>query len=121
MGSTKQNVSDIISTASVACAELELNSTGEFYQKVSPVVSVQSRMIEEIALEYGVVLSYPATVELRNSLSEGMKDRQVHSSRHAMLGWLPGIQNVASDSEVAAQTEALGWAANSYFEQRQRE
>jgi uncharacterized protein (DUF697 family) len=121
MGSTKQNVSDIISAASVACAELELNSAGESARNDVPVVSIQTRMIEQIAHEHGVMLSNSAIVELRNSLSVGIKDRQVHSSRHAMLGWLPGIQNIASDSEFAAQTEALGWAASSHFEQSQRE
>lgn len=116
MASTKQNVSEIISAASVDCAEVERKPTQGTNQNSLSIVSIQSNMIKVIALEYGVEIDVDTSNELLNELSAQMKDRQVHSSRQSMLGWLPGIENIARDSEVAAMTEALGWAANSHFE-----
>lgn len=121
MASTKQNVNEIISAASVYSAELELELVQGTSQDSLSIVSVQSNMIKAIALEYGVEIGVDVSNELLQKLSAQMKDRQVHSSRQSMLGWLPGIQNIASESEVAAMTEALGWAANSHFEKLKSE
>jgi uncharacterized protein (DUF697 family) len=46
-----------------------------------------------------------------------VRSRQVLFSRQALVGWLPGIDNVSNDSTAAALTEAIGWAASSYFDQ----
>jgi len=35
----------------------------------------------------------------------------------AILGWFPGIGNVANATVTFAHTEALGWAAYKYFEE----
>jgi hypothetical protein len=46
-----------------------------------------------------------------------MQGNQVLFSRQAFVGWLPGIENDNNVSTAAALTEAIGWAANSHFEQ----
>ncbi len=116
MASTRQNVSEIISAAAVACAEIEQQLERGMNADTLLIVSIQSNMIKAIGLEYSVAIDLAGSAELLKILSARMRDRLVHSSRHTMLGWLPGIENVASESETAGFTEALGWAANSHFE-----
>ena len=70
-----------------------------------------------IAAEHGIAISDADAADLLRSLSETIKGRQVHLSRQAMAGWLPGIENANNDSAATARTEAIGWAANSHFDQ----
>jgi hypothetical protein len=51
------------------------------------------------------------------TFSATVQGRQVLLSRQALAGWLPGINSDMNDSTAAALTEAIGWAANSHFEQ----
>jgi uncharacterized protein (DUF697 family) len=56
---------------------------------------------------------------LLRTFSATVQSRQVLFSRQALVGWLPGIDSVADESTTAGLTEAIGWAANSYFEQKE--
>jgi uncharacterized protein (DUF697 family) len=36
-----------------------------------------------------------------------------------MLGWLPGLGNAINAATAAALTEAIGWAADAYFREKE--
>jgi uncharacterized protein (DUF697 family) len=74
-------------------------------------------MIIAIASEHGVGITNASAADLLLTLSATVLGRQVPFSRQALVGWLPGIDNDINDSTAAALTEAIGWAANSHFEQ----
>ena len=120
MASTKQNIQEIIRAASDACA----GKDGDLAQAPEPdsaaLVPIQTAMIIAIASEHGIELTDAAAADLLLKFSTTTRRRQVIYSRQALVGWLPGIENdnnVNNDSTAAALTEAIGWTANSYFEQ----
>jgi len=117
MASTKQNVHDIICAASIASGAIEAGSAQAPEPDPAEIVAIHTNMIMAIASEHGVEIGNAAAADLLHSLSETIKGRQVHLSRQAMAGWLPGIDNASNDSATTARTEAIGWAANSHFDQ----
>lgn len=117
MASTKQKVHDIIHTASIACAGIEGGLAQAPESDAVATVPIQTGMIIAIASAHGIEITDSAAADLLLTLSATMRSRQVPFSRQALVGWLPGIDNAINDSTVAAVTEAIGWAANSYFDQ----
>jgi uncharacterized protein (DUF697 family) len=117
MASTKQNVHDIISAAAIASCAIDAGSAPAPESDSTEIVSIHTNMIMAIASEHGIEISNADAADLLQSLSETIKGRQVHLSRQAMAGWLPGIDNANNDSAKTARTEAIGWAANSHFDQ----
>jgi len=117
MASTKQKVHDIIHDASVASAGIDrgLAQTPESVSEA--IVPIQTSMIIAIASTHGIEIANAAAADLLRTFSANMRSRQVPFSRQALVGWLPGIDNVNNDSTAAALTEAIGWAANSHFDQ----
>jgi len=117
MASIKQNVSGIIHAASEACAGAGVGLAQAPEADSAAVASIQIEMVSAIASEHGIEINHDAAADMRHKLAATAQSRQVHSSRQALAGWLPGIDGAAGDSTVAALTEAIGWAANSYFKQ----
>lgn len=81
------------------------------------MVPIRTSMISAIASAHGIEITEGAAAELLSTLASTVQNRQVHFSRQAMAGWLPGIDNTNNESTAAALTEAIGWAANSHFGQ----
>ena len=119
MASTKQNVLDIIHAASNACAVIDRGSAQMTDSESEATVPIQTKMIMNIASEHGVEITDATATDLLHTLSKTARTRnvQIPSSRQALVGWLPGIDDVNDGSVASATTEAIGWAANSYFEQ----
>jgi uncharacterized protein (DUF697 family) len=117
MASTQQNVHEIIQAASIACAGID-GGLGQSPEAISLAIApIQTTMILAIASEHGIEITNAAAADLLLTFSEPMRSNQVLFSRQAFVGWLPGIDNINNDSAAAALTEAIGWAANSYFDQ----
>lgn len=117
MASTQQKVHEIIQAASLACVGID-GGPGQMPEAVSLAISpIQTNMILAIASEHGIEIDNAAAADLLLTFSATVRSRQVPFSRQALVGWLPGIDNDTNDSAVAALTEAIGWAANSHFEQ----
>jgi uncharacterized protein (DUF697 family) len=117
MASTKQKVHDIIHAASSACAGID-GGLGQVPESDSgAIVPTQINMIIAIASEHGIEITHAAAADLLDTFSATMRSRQVPFSRQALVGWLPGIDNAINESTTAAFTEAIGWTANSYFDQ----
>ena len=117
MASTQQKVHEIIQAASIACAGID-GSLGQSPEAVSLAIApIQTTMILAIASEHGIEITNAAATDLLLTFSATVRSRQVPFSRQALVGWLPGIDNDTNDSTAAALTEAIGWTANSHFEQ----
>jgi uncharacterized protein (DUF697 family) len=117
MASTQQKVHEIIQAASAACAGID-GDLGQMLEADSlAIVPIQTTMIIAIASEHGIEITNAAAADLLLTFSAIVLSCQVSFSRQALVGWLPGIDNINNDSTAAAITEALGWAANSHFEQ----
>ena len=108
MAPSKQKIHGIIQEASNACDGV----VGD-----SAIAPIQTNMILALASEHGIEINNATATELLQKLAATVRSRQVHFSRQALVGWLPGIDSTDTDSTVAAITEAIGWAANSHFEQ----
>jgi uncharacterized protein (DUF697 family) len=117
MASTKQKIHDIIHAASAACAGIDGGSAQVPESESAAIVPIQTAMIMAIAAEHGIEITNAAAADLLLAFSATMQSRQVPFSRQAMVGWLPGIDNGNDDSTAAALTEAIGWTANSHFDQ----
>jgi uncharacterized protein (DUF697 family) len=117
MASTKQKVHDIIHEASNACAGID-GGRGQASESGSvTIVPIQTTMIIAIAVQHGIEITDDAAADLLLKFSSTMQGGQVSFSRQALAGWLPGIDNVNNEPTAAALTEAIGWTANSYFDQ----
>lgn len=114
MTSTKQNVQDIIRAASFACDGIAGASPD-----AEEIARIQTDMIMAIASEHGAVIDKAAAADLLLRFTATMQNFPVLSGRQSLVGWLPGIDNNPddTDSTAAALTEAIGWTANSHFEQ----
>jgi len=117
MASTKQKVHGIIHEASVACAGIGGDPAQVPGSDSVAIVPIQTNMIMAIASEHGIEVSKAAAADLLLTFTATVRSRQLPVGRQALVGWLPGIDNVINDSTAAALTEAIGWAANSYFDQ----
>ena len=117
MASTKQKVHGIIHEASMVCAGIGGGSATAPGSDSVAVVPIQITMIIAIASEHGIEITEAAAADLLLAFTATVRSRQLPVGRQALVGWLPGIDSVINDSTAAALTEAIGWAANSYFEQ----
>ena len=117
MASTKQKVHEIIHGASIACDGIDGGLAQVLESDPGAIVPIQTNMIIAIASEHGIDITSAVTADLLLTFSATVRSRQVSFSRQAMAGWLPGIDNGTNDSTAAALTEAIGWTANSYFDQ----
>jgi len=117
MASTNQKVHGIIHAASNACAGIDGSLAQAPESDSVAIVPIQTTMIVAIASEHGIEITNAAAADLLLTFSATVRSRQVLSNRQALVGWLPGIDIDNNDSTAAALTEAIGWAANSYFDQ----
>jgi len=117
MASTQQKVHDIIQAASNTCAGIDGDSEQMPKADSLAIVPIQTNMIIAIASEHGIEITQAAATDWLLEFSATVQSRQVPFSRQALVGWLPGIDNNNNVSTAAALTEAIGWTANSHFEQ----
>jgi uncharacterized protein (DUF697 family) len=117
MASTKQKVHDIIHEASNACAGIDGGIAQASESGSVTIVPIRTTMIIAIAAQHGIEITDDAAADLLLMFSSTMQGGQVSLSRQALAGWLPGIDNVNNEPTAAALTEAIGWTANSYFDQ----
>jgi uncharacterized protein (DUF697 family) len=115
MASIKQKVHEIIHLSSNNCVEINGDVAQESVS--SRLNSIRTELIIAIASAHGTEITQTTAIELLEKLSAMVRSRQVSVSRQAMAGWLPGIDHDCNDSTAAALTEAIGWAANSHFDQ----
>ncbi len=79
------------------------------------LVGIQTAMIMALAEELGAPMKKAAAAELVLTLGATMAGR--HASA-ALLGWIPGFGSLINASTAASLTEAVGWAAVAWLEER---
>ena len=117
MASTMQKVQDIIHDASNGSAEIDRGLAQAPESDSEAIVPIRTSMIMAIASAHGIEITHAAAADLLLKFSATIQKRQAPVSRQALAGWLPGIDNNTNDSTAAALTEAIGWTANSHFNQ----
>ena len=108
-----QIIHGIIHTASAA-AGMVGGGLAQIPGSDAPViVSLQTGMIMLIAQEHGAAITKAAATDLMLTFVA------THSGRALsqwLVGWIPGYGNAINAATAIALTEAIGWAADSYFE-----
>jgi uncharacterized protein (DUF697 family) len=108
-------VHGIIHTASVAAGGVGAG-LAQIPGSDAPVLAgIQTTMIIAIADEHGVKMTKAAAADLLLTFSATMAGRGISQ---VLLGWVPGFGNAINAATAAALTEAVGWAADAYFEKR---
>jgi uncharacterized protein (DUF697 family) len=70
-------------------------------------------MLTAIALEYGIPLTKQMAADLLLTFAATTGGRFLSQ---VLVGWIPGFGNAINASTAAALTEAIGWAADAYFD-----
>jgi len=111
-----QKVHGIIHTAAVACAGVGGGLAQVPGADAEVIIPIQTTMITAIAYEHGVTLTKAAVADLILTYTATMGGRFLSQ---VLVGWVPVLGNVINASTAAALTEAMGWAADAYFEKAQ--
>ena len=113
MATTNQKIHGVIHTASVGAAAVGAG-LAQLPGSDAPVIAgIQTTMIIAIAEEYGVPLTKTAAADLLLTFVATTAGRGLSQF---LVGWIPGWGNAINASTAAALTEAVGWAAEAYFE-----
>ena len=112
MATRNQKVHGIIHTASAAAAGVGAGLAQLPGSDSVPLVSIQTVMIVAIASQHGIAIDKALALELIVGFAATTGGRFVSQ---LLLGGIPGFGNAINASTAAAITEAIGWAADSYF------
>jgi uncharacterized protein (DUF697 family) len=117
MATTNQKVHGIIHTASVACAGIDGGMAQVPGSDSVVIVPIQTGMIVAIADQHGVTISKTVAADLLLTFAATMGGRFLSQ---VLVGWVPGLGNAINASTAAALTEAIGWAADAYFDETEK-
>lgn len=78
-----------------------------------PLTALQTSMVSAIALIHNRRLDEAAATSLLGTFSATIVGRKISQF---MVGWIPGWGNAINATTAASLTEAIGWAAHSYFQ-----
>ena len=76
-------------------------------------MGIQTAMIVSVAGVHGASVTKATAAKLLLTFSATMAGR---TASQVLIGWLPGIGNAANAATAASLTQAVGWAADAYFE-----
>ena len=111
---TSNAVHVIIHGASVAAAGVG-GGLAQLPGADTPVLmSIQASMIVGIAEHYGANITKTAAADLVLTFAASMTGRGISQ---VLVGWIPGIGNAINATTAASITEAIGWAADTYFKE----
>ena len=114
MATNNQKVHGVIHTASLAAAGVGAG-LAQIPGSDAPVIAgIQTTMIVGIAEVHGVSIKRTAAADLLLTFAATIGGRTL--SQWA-VGWIPGWGNTINASTAATLTEAVGWAADAYFEE----
>jgi uncharacterized protein (DUF697 family) len=108
-------VHGIIHTAAAACAAVGGGLAQVPSSDTLVITPIQAGMVVAIGAEHGVSVTKAAAADLLLTFSAGVAGRALSQW---LVGWMPGIGNAVNAATAAALTEAVGWAADAYFDKR---
>lgn len=113
MATSNEKIHGLIHTASLAAA----GAAGGLAQipgsDSAVIVPLQTAMIVGIGSEHGVKLTKGAAADLLLTFSATMAGRTLSQF---LVGWVPVYGNALNAATAFSLTEAIGWAADAYFE-----
>lgn len=118
MATKNQRIHGIIHTASAACAAIGAGLAQVPGSDSLAIVPIQTGMIISIAREHGFPLDKAVAAQLLLTFTATAGGRTLSQ---VLVGWIPGYGNVINASTAAALTEAVGWAADAYFEKSEED
>jgi len=113
MPTRNQRVHGIIHAAAAAAAAVGAG-LAQVPGADSPLLAaIQTTMIIAIAHEHGASITKVAAADLLLTFTAACVGRGISQ---LLVGWIPGLGNIINAATAAALTEAIGWAADGYFE-----
>jgi uncharacterized protein (DUF697 family) len=113
MATRNQKLHGIIHTAAAACGAVGAGLAQVPGSDSAVIVPLQAAMIVAVGSEHGVSITKGAAADLLLTFSATVGGRFLSQ---ILVGWIPGFGNAINASTAAALTEAIGWAADAYFE-----
>lgn len=117
MATRNQKVHGIIHAASAAAGAVGGGLAQIPGADMPIIVSLQTTMIIAIAHEHGATITKTAAADLLLTFAASYGGRAVSQF---FIGWMPGIGNAINASTAIAITEAIGWAADAYFDETEK-
>ncbi|HEY3771038.1 MAG TPA: hypothetical protein VGN44_20365 [Candidatus Angelobacter sp.] len=111
--SVQEKVHGVIHTAAASTAAVGAGLAQLPVADAIPITAIQVSMISAIALIHGRSISEATATSLLGTFAATVGGRTISQ---LLVGWIPGIGNMINASTAAGITEAVGWAANKYFE-----
>lgn len=112
MATRNEKIHGIIHTAAVAAGGVGAGMAQIPGADTPIIMGIQTTMIIAIGHEYDVSLTKTAAADLLLTFTAGMVGRTLSQ---ALIGWIPGFGNAINAGTAISITEAIGWAANTYF------
>ena len=112
MSTINQKIHGIIHTAATAAAGVGAGMAQIPGSDAPVLAGIQTTMIIAVGYEHGVAVTKAAAADLVLTFMATMVGRGISQ---VLVGWIPGLGNVINATTAAGITEAVGWAADSYF------
>jgi len=113
MATDKKKIHAIIHSASVTAGGIGAGLAQLPGSDMPVLMALQTAMIVAIGHEHGCEITKTHAKSLLLTLPAGYGGRAISQF---LIGWIPGFGNAINASTAATITEAIGWAADSYFE-----
>jgi uncharacterized protein (DUF697 family) len=113
MATKNQKVHGIIHLAAASCAAIGGGLAQVPGADSLAIVPLQTAMITAIANEHGITITKFIAADLLLTFAATTGGRLLSQ---VLVGWIPGFGNAINASTAGALTEAVGWAADAYFE-----
>lgn len=110
---SNQKIHGIIHLCATACAGVGAGLAQVPGSDSAAIIPLQTAMIVSIVSEHGVSIGKGVAAELLLTFTAAMAGR---TASQLLIGWIPVAGNIINASTAATITEAIGWAANAYFE-----
>lgn len=110
-----ENIHAIIHSASTAAAAAGAGLAQLPGSDSIIIVPIQTAMIIAIGHEHDIEITKSVALSVLSQASATIAGRTISQ---ILMGWFPGIGNAINASTAFALTEAIGWGADSIFEEQ---
>lgn len=114
MATKNQKIHSIIHSTSVTAGGIGAGLAQLPGSDMPVLMALQVGMIVAIGHQHGCDVTKAKAKSILLTLPAGYGGR---SLSQFLIGWIPGFGNAINASTAIAITEAIGWAANAYFEE----
>ena len=114
MPTKNQKVHGIVHAASIAAAAVGAGLAQVPGSDAPVLAGIQTTMIIAVAHEQGAAITKGAAADLLLTFAATHVGRGISQW---LVGWVPGWGNAINATTAAALTEAVGWAADAYFDE----